>query len=105
MSGPLSIEELPGELHGKREHAVTIPPVARPAVVRVEPATTVATVRVQQVRNAVGVVDGFVHGNDVPQTHGFDLLVRALQTDEAGQFGVRLAELALVGRSESFRIC
>ena len=56
-----------------------------------------ATVRAQQARIAVGVVDGFVHGNDVPQTHGFDLLVRELLTDEAGQFGVRLRELALVG--------
>ena len=83
--------------HVKREPVVTIPPAARPDAARAEPATNVVTVRVQQERIAVGVVDGFVHGNDVPQTHGFDLLVRELLTNEAGQFGVRLAELALVG--------
>jgi len=83
--------------HGEREPAVTMPPVVRPDVVRVEPATSVVTVRAQQVRIAVGVVDGFVHGNDVPQPHRFDLLVRELLTDEAGQFGVRLRELALGG--------
>lgn len=38
-----------------------------------------------------------MHGKDPDQPHGFDLLVRELQTDEAGQFGFRLAELALVG--------
>ena len=74
-----------------------MPPEVRPAVVRVEPATIVVTVRVQQVRIAAGVVDGLVHGNDVPQTHRFDLLVRELLTDEAGQFGFRLPQLALVG--------
>ncbi len=83
--------------HSKREPVVTIPPVARPVVVRVEPATTAATARAQQVRIADGVVVGFVHSNDVPQTHRFDLLVRELLTDETGQFGVRLRELALVG--------
>ncbi|MEK7179068.1 MAG: hypothetical protein AAB727_02315, partial [Patescibacteria group bacterium] len=56
-----------GGRHGEREPAATMPPEVRPAVVRVEPATTVVTVRAQQVRIAVGVVDGFVHGNDVPQ--------------------------------------
>ena len=83
--------------HGKREPVVTIPPVVRPVVVRAEPATTVVTARAQQARTAAGVVDGLVHGNDVPQTHRFDLLVRELLTDEAGQFGVRLRKLALVG--------
>src|SRR3989338_8600043 len=52
--------------HGKREPAVTIPPVVRPDAVREEPATIAATVSAQQERIAVGVVDGFVHGNDVP---------------------------------------
>lgn len=83
--------------HGEREPDVTTPPVARPAVVRAEPATTAATVRAQQVRTAAGVVDGFVKGNDVPQTHLLDFLVRELLTDEAGQFGVRLGQLALIG--------
>lgn len=80
----------------EREPVVTTPPVVRPVVARVEPVTIVATVREQQARTAVGVVDGFVHGNDVPQTHGFDLLVRELQADEASEFWFRLAELALV---------
>ncbi len=85
--------------HGEREPEpeVTTPPVVMPFAVRVEPATTADTARAQQARIAVGVVDGFVHGNDVRQTHGFDLLVRELLTGETGQFGVRLRELALVG--------
>ena len=76
--------------HGEREPAVTIPPVVRSAAARAKPATNVVTARVQQVRIAVGIVDGFVHYDDRPQPHGFDLLVRELLADEAGQFGVRL---------------
>lgn len=83
--------------HGEREPVVTIPPAVRPAVARAEPASTVATVRAQQARTAVGVVDRFVHGNDPDQTHRFDLLVRELLTDETRQFCVRLREIALVG--------
>lgn len=83
--------------HGEREPAATTPPEVRPAAARTEPATTAATARAQQARTAVGVVDRFVHGNDPNQTHRFDILVRELLTDEAGQFGVRLRELALVG--------
>jgi len=83
--------------HGEREPDATTPPAVRPVAARVEPATIAATARVQQERTAAGVVDGFVHRNDVPHTHGFDLLVRKLLTDETGQFGVRLRELALVG--------
>lgn len=82
--------------HDKREPVDMTKPAARPAVARVEPATNAAKARAKQVRIAVGVVDGFVHGNDVPQTHRFDLLIRELLTDEAGQFGVRLGQLALV---------
>ena len=82
---------------GEREPEVTNPPEARPVAARAEPATNAVTARAQQDRNAVGVVDGFVHGNDVPQPHCFDLLIRELLTNEAGQFGFRLAELALVG--------
>ena len=83
--------------HGKREPAVTKPPAARPAVERVEPATIVATVRAQQARIAAGVVDGLVHGNNVPQTHLLDLLVRELLTDEASELGVRLDEISALG--------
>lgn len=82
--------------HGEREPVVTIPSAVRPVVVRAEPAAIVFTVRTQQERTAVGVVDGFVHGNDVPQTHLPDLLVRELLTNEASQFGIRLPQLALV---------
>ena len=83
--------------HGEREPAVMIPPAVRPAVVRAEPATNAVTVHVQQDRIAGGVVDGFAHDNDTDQTHLLDLLIRELLADEAGQFGVRLGELALVG--------
>src|SRR3972149_3764598 len=68
--------------HGERESVVTIPPAVRPAVARAEPATTAVTARAQQARTVVGVVDGFMHVNDVPQTHRFDLLVRELLADE-----------------------
>ena len=83
--------------HGEREPAVTTPPVVRPVVVRAEPATIAVTARAQQALTAVGVVDRLVHGNDPDQPHGFDLLVCELQTDEAGQFRIRLRKLALVG--------
>ena len=82
--------------HGEREPVVTKPPAARSAAVRIEPATIIATVHAQQDRIAVGVFDRFVHGNYVAQPHSPDLLVRELLTDEAGQFGVRLRELALL---------
>ena len=78
---------------GKREPVVTIPPVVRPVVVRVEPATIVVTVRVQQDRTA----DRLVHGNDTDQPYGFDLLVREVFPDETGYFRVRRGQLALVG--------
>ena len=83
--------------HGEREPVATIPPVVRPVVGRVEPATTIGTARVEQVRTAVGVAHGFVDSNDAPQPHRFDLLVRELLADEARQFGVQLGKLALVG--------
>ena len=83
--------------HGERKPAVTTPLAARHAVVCVEPATKVVTVRAQQGQTAAGVVDGFVHDDDPPEAHGFDLLIRELLTDEADQFDVRLRELTLIG--------
>ncbi len=83
--------------HSEREPVATKPPAVRSVAVRVEPATIAETAREQQARIAVGVVDRFVHGNDPDQTHSFDLLIRELLTDEAGQFCVRLRESALVG--------
>ncbi|PIR89465.1 MAG: hypothetical protein COU07_01015 [Candidatus Harrisonbacteria bacterium CG10_big_fil_rev_8_21_14_0_10_40_38] len=62
-----------------------------------EPATTVVTARAQQDRTAAGVIDGFVHCDDPSETHGFDLLVCELLTNEAGQFGIRFWQLALGG--------
>jgi len=85
--------------HGEREPVVTIPPpVGGPVVARAEPATTAVMACAQQARIAADeVVDRFVHCDDPPPTHGFELLVRELLADEAGQFGVWLRELALVG--------
>ena len=65
------------------------PPVVRPVAVRVQPATTTATVHAKQARTANGTLDGFMHGNDPPETHLLDLLVGKLLTDETGDFGVR----------------
>ncbi len=81
--------------NGEREPAATVPPAARLAVARAQPATTIVTVRVEQGRSATGILDGFVHGNDPPKTHRLDLLVRKHFTDKAGDFGVRGFELAL----------
>lgn len=84
-------------LRGKeRDAATTIPPVVRIVVVRMEPATVIATIRREEVLIAARH-DGFVHGDDPPETHGLDLLVRELFTDEAGDVGVRLHEFHLVG--------
>ena len=94
--------EFPKILPNEREPVVTTPLVERPAATRVEPATIAATVRAEQVRIAVEVVDGFVHRNDIPQTHGFNFLVREKFADETGQFGVRLRELPLVGLGADF---
>lgn len=79
----------------EREPAITEPPKVRLAAVRAQPATIVATVRVEQDRTASGIFDGFVHGNDPPETHRLDLLVGERLTDEAGDFGIRGFELAL----------
>src|SRR3989338_8137630 len=88
--------------HGEREPMSTIPPEARKGVAYVQPGTTFATVRVQQGRIVVEILDWFVHGDDPQEIHGFDLLVRELLTDKAGQFGIRLRELALVGFDADF---
>lgn len=65
--------------------------------VRVETATTKRRTHLQKKWPVVGVVNGFVHNNNTPQTHRFDILVRELLTDEAGRFCIRLRELVLVG--------
>ncbi len=81
----------------ERETDPTTPPAVRPAVARVQPATIVAPGRAEQARNASGIFDGFVHSNDPPETHRFDLLVREVLADEAGNLSVGLRQLAFVG--------
>jgi len=81
----------------ERKPEATSPPVGRPAAVRVQPTTTDATVRAEEVRSAIRILDGFVHCNDPPKTHGLNLLVRELLTDQAGDFGVGLGQVAAVG--------
>ena len=73
-----------------------MPPAARPVPVRVQPATLVVAARTEQERNATGIFNG-VHNNDPPKAHPFDFFVRELLTDETGQLGVGLRELAIVG--------
>jgi len=67
------------------------------AVGREQPPATVIAVNVEEARIVIGILDGFVHGDDPDQTHGFDLLVRKHSTDEASHFGIRDGKLALVG--------
>lgn len=64
---------------------------------RVQPATLVTTIRIEQVRVAIGVLDGLVHRDDTPETHVFDLLVGEHDTDETGDFGVGSDVLPLGG--------
>ncbi len=81
----------------EREPALTTPPVAGIAAARTEPATATVTNRREEARIAVRIFDGFVHGNDPPQTHGLDLLVRELFANQAGDVGIRLHEFHLIG--------
>lgn len=81
----------------EREPEATTPPAVRPAAARAQPATTAAPARAEQARTAVGIFDRFVHSDDPDQAHGFDVLVREVLADEAGHFGVRRGQLALVG--------
>lgn len=72
-------------------------PVVRLVVARAQPATNAVPVRAEQARIAVGILDRFVHGNDPPETHRFDLLVREVLADKAGDLGVGLRQFTLVG--------
>lgn len=83
---------------GEREPVVTIPPVARTDAAHVEqPATIVTAARAQEVRGGNEIREGFVHDDDPQEAHRFQLLVRELFADEAGDFGVQLHELPSVG--------
>lgn len=74
----------------------TTPPAVRPITGCAKLHTI--TVQAQQARtDTIGFFNAFVHDNNIPQTHRFDIIVRELLTDETGQFGVRLRELALGG--------
>ena len=81
----------------EREPTVTIPPVVRPAVVRVEPPTVVVATGTQQARIAASVFDGLVHADDPDETHGRDLIIGELLTDEARHLDVGLREPTLFG--------
>lgn len=81
----------------EREPALTQPPDVRLDAARAQPATTAVPVRVEQDRTAVGILDRFVHGDDPDQAHRLDVLVREVLADEAGDLGVGLRQLALVG--------
>jgi len=83
--------------HNKREAIIATPPAAGAGAVRAEPPAVTEPVRAEQARNTVGILDGLVHGDDPPQTHGFQLIVAKLFTDETGDFCVRRGETALVG--------
>ena len=78
----------------KREPVPTFPPTGKLATIRTQPATIVASAHTEQARTAVGILDGFVHDNNPTETHRFDLLVRKVLTDEAGNLSVGLRQLA-----------
>lgn len=73
--------------------------VPRPVATLVarDEAVNVATVRPQQTRTAIEVIDELVHDDDPIQPHRLDLLIRELQIDEARDLGIRGGELALDG--------
>ncbi len=62
-----------------------------------EPTTNTVPARAEQARIAVGIFDGFVHRDDVPQAHLFQLLVRERVADQAGDLPMRLEPAFLVG--------
>ncbi len=76
----------------EREPVLTEPPEVGVAVVRVEPPAVIEPVRAEQEQITVGILDGFVHGNDPPEAHGFQFLVAELLTDETGDFSVWCGE-------------
>ena len=82
----------------ERETTTVAPAGARPDTVGAEPTTINAPAGVEQVRNAAGILDGFVHRNDVPQTHLFQLLIRERVADQAGDLPMRLEPTFLVSR-------
>ena len=86
----------------EREPIPTNPPAARTAVARTEPPTNAATARVEEAQIAIGIIDGFVHGNNPYQTHSFNVFVREFLADEAGNFGVWLGKFPLVGFGTNF---
>src|SRR3989344_2714998 len=80
---------------GEREAILAIPPAVRPVVDRVQPTTIVVAIRAEKTRIATGVLDRLMHDDEPNQAHDFDLLVRKLLADEAGNLGVGLLPLAL----------
>src|SRR3989338_10082948 len=84
------------------EPKVTIPQVVRLVVIRVQPATTDVAVHNEEVRIVIRILDGFVHGSNPHQTHGFNLLIREHFAYQASNFSIRLGKLAAVGFSADF---
>lgn len=81
----------------ERETTTAVPVTVRPTIVGVEPTTTTVPVGAEQARTPVGILDGFVHRDDVPQTHSFQLLIRERVADQTGDLPVRLEPTFLVG--------
>ena len=81
----------------EREATVATPPAAGVVVRDVQPPAVAATTRAEQVRTAVGILDGRVHAHDPPETHRLELLVAELLADEAGDLGMGVRELAALG--------
>lgn len=83
------IRELSTDLRNEEGKAVhTSPPVAGIVAVRVEPAVTAAAIRVQEARAAIRILDRFVHGNNPPETHSLNIVIRKHFPDETGNFRV-----------------
>lgn len=76
----------------EREPALAAPPAVGIAAVCAEPPAVSDPVRAKQARTTAGILDGFVHGDDPPETHGFQFFIDELLTDEAGDFGVWCGE-------------
>ncbi len=89
---------------GPGETAIAIPLVVRIDVARVQPPTMVVAVRGQEARAAVRIENGRMHDDDVPQTEGFDFLVREVVADKAADLGVRIGEVLTRSKYPGFGI-
>jgi hypothetical protein len=81
----------------ERETTLVVQAVVRFVIVGAEQTTITVPARAEQARIAAGIPDGFMHRNDIPQTHLFQLFVRECVTDQAGDLPVELEPAFLVG--------